>query len=474
MVSSEVYPVCHRASSANGTEVHGWVRASLQRHKDGLKFAPAMPISDGVELCMKPNFLLTAGRILFVSREPLTHARHGSTTAANNLLSLLTGHGARVDVLVTLAKSRSPRLFFRHVFDLPEQCVLHVPGYVRVGGWFVRAWTSLPWMRAAARMLQRHRGLAPLAGLLQWLSAGRLCVESWDLTAPGERERALLRDAVQALQPGTVIANYAFWGTALGQLRGPHRAILMHDLLSEHVSQFQRAGLPLDCPPVSRPQEIAWLDQVETLIAAQRCEAEAIRAEVSAKVFTQPIPMEARAASAAPDPLRCLFVGSNSPPNVQALAWLMKEVWPLVLRREPEAVLAVAGTVCERVFLPGPGVEMMGALESLAAEHDRAAICLVPLRGGSGIKVKLLEALSYGKATVATTVGVQGLEDWAAGVVGVADQAEEFADAVVHLLRNPELRRQREKASTALVRKHFAAGSRVEVTLVSRFLPKIN
>ncbi len=420
---------------------------------------------------MDPDLLSSAGRILFVSREPVTHARHGSTTAVNNLLRLLTGHGARVDVLVTLAKSRSPRLFFRHAFDLPEGCALRVPGYVRLGSWFVRAWAPLASMRAAARLLQRHRGLAPLAGALRWLTAGKLCVESWDLTVPTGGERALLRHAMNDIAPQTVIANYAFWGTALGQLRGVHRAILMHDLLSEHVLQFQRAGLPLDCPAISPQQEIAWLDQVDTLIAAQRSEAEAIRGKLSAQVFTQPIRMEARVASAAPEPLRCLFVGSNSPPNVQGLQWLMEEAWPLVLGKEPDAVLAVAGSVCERFTVPGLQIKLLGRLESLAEEHDRAAVCLVPLQVGSGIKIKLLEALSYGKAAVSTTVGVQGLEDWSAGAVDVADQPEAFAAAVVRLLRDPELRRAREAAATRLVRKHFAAGSPMEAALVSRLLP---
>ncbi len=409
--------------------------------------------------------------ILFVSREPVTRERNGSTAAVANLLALLRSHGERVTVLVTLASSRSPRLLFRHSLDLPEGCTLQVPGYLRLGRWYVRPFRLLPWMRAAVRALGRVPRMHALCRCVERVAGDQLFANTWDLTEPTAREHALVLRAVQHQQPHAVLANYAFWGPVLREVNGPHRAILMHDLLAEHVRLFHASGLPLDCPEISFAQEIGWLDCADTLLAIQQQEAEAVRSRVRAIVVVQPIRLHARIASPTPEPGRCLFVGSNSTPNLQGLAWLLDDVWPQVLAALPTAMLSVVGTVRDRWTRPlPPGVVLRGPVESLADEHDRAAVCLVPLLVGSGLKIKLLEALSHGKATVSTSTGVQGLEAWSADTIAVADTPSEFAAEIVRLLQDDDLRRTRERAATTLVQTYFSAGSESEQILLQRLV----
>lgn len=415
--------------------------------------------------------MLIQSSILFVTREPVTRERNGSTTAVLNLLGLLCDHEARPTVLVTLAYSRSPRLVFRSAFDLPAGCTLQVPGYQRLGRWYVRPLHPLPWMRAAARVLCRVPRLYALQQWIEHLAGDRLYVNAWDLTEPTDGERALLLRTVEQQRPYTILANYAFWGAAMDGVTGTHRALLMHDLLSEHVRLFQERGLPLDCPKITPAQEVAWLNGADTLIAIQQVEAEAVRARVRATVVVQPIRLTAREASSTPEPGRCLFVGSGTPPNLQGLAWLLDEVWPLVLAAQPTATLSIAGSVGDRWPHPPPqGVVLRGPVESLADEHAQAAVCLVPLLVGSGLKIKLLDALSHGKATVATSIGVQGLEAWITNTVAVADTPAAFAKEIILLLQNDALRRTRELAATALVRDHFSDGRPGEQALLDRLL----
>ena len=412
-----------------------------------------------------------AARILFVSREPITRERNGSTVAIGNLLTLLCSHGAAVTVLVTTAASRSPRLFFRTHVALPQGCTLRVPGYIRVGTFFVRPLSPLAWARLAVRALARVPVLRHLQQAIIHLCGSSLYANIWDLTEPTAREQDLVHRMVDDLRPATVLTNYAFWGPVLRSLYGVHRTIVMHDLLAEHVRQFHANGLSLDCPDIRTEQEIGWLNAADTLVAMQPSEAEAVRSHVRGTVVVQPIALAARSASAAPEPGRCLFVGSNTPPNVQALHWLLQDVWPLVLAQFPQAALAVAGTVCACwTASPPVGVTLLGSVESLAAEHDRAAVCLVPLRVGSGLKIKLLEALAHGKAVVSTSVGVQGLEAWSGSTITVADEPANFADAVVALMHNDALRHTREQAATALVRARFSPGSADEQMLLTRLL----
>ncbi len=416
---------------------------------------------------------MPADCILFVSREPVTRERNGSTAAVANLLQLLCAHGASVTVLVTTSASRSPRLVFRSTLALPAGCTLRVPGYLRLGSWFVRPWSPLAWARLIARALHR---IPALQSRILAASSGRLFTNSWDLTEPTARERQLVHLELARTRPATLLANYAFWGPLLRDTRGVHRAILLHDLLADHVRLFQQAGLPLDCNPISESVEMQWLRGADTLIAVQRDEAESVRRRLhgtaSPLVLVQPISVPVRLASPAPHPLHCLLVASNSTPNLQGLQWLLHSVWPLVLAAEPRATLAVAGTVRDRWTGPLPaGVTLLGSVDSLADHHSRASVCLVPLLVGSGLKIKLLEALSYGKATVSTTIGVQGLQDWATDTIAVADTPSTFAAEVLRLLHDPRLRQQREAAATALVERHFSTGSPAEHALLSRLLP---
>ncbi|PRY16018.1 glycosyltransferase involved in cell wall biosynthesis [Kineococcus rhizosphaerae] len=150
-------------------------------------------------------------------------------------------------------------------------------------------------------------------------------------------------------------------------------------------------------------------------------------------------------ASADPVPLRgegrVLFVGAmDYGPNKASLRWFLDEVWPLVLRRVPDARFDVVGRGLAASH-PRPagepaGVEFHSDVAAVDPFYDAADICVVPLLSGGGTKIKLVEALSRGRAVVSTSLGLEGLEEHAAAV-RTADGAEPFADALVDLLQNP-------------------------------------
>src|SRR5690606_3854767 len=100
---------------------------------------------------------------------------------------------------------------------------------------------------------------------------------------------------------------------------------------------------------------------------------------------------------------RVLFVGSNTAPNTVGLAWFLEEVWPEVLKRRPSCRLDVAGSV-ERGFdaRDQRGVRFLGLVDDLAPLYRRAGVVVSPLTFGSGLKIKLIEAMAQGKAVVAT------------------------------------------------------------------------
>lgn len=142
-----------------------------------------------------------------------------------------------------------------------------------------------------------------------------------------------------------------------------------------------------------------------------------------------------------------IMVGAYTHPNIASCSWFLDNIWPIILKDRPDARLRLIGRISSLVEThPRDGVEGVGYVPQLEAEYNRAQVVVAPLVIGSrGVKIKVAEALSYGRALVTTSLGVDaGSPDQFSGAVAVADTAEEFATAVLALLNNSELRRERQ------------------------------
>src|SRR5262249_5996163 len=97
---------------------------------------------------------------------------------------------------------------------------------------------------------------------------------------------------------------------------------------------------------------------------------------------------------------RILFVGSANPINVQALEWILGAVFPHIQKKRADSELVVAGEV-GRVRRWPNWVSLLGNQDSLVDTYARAAVVRNPVKFGTGLPVKTIEALSYGKRIVA-------------------------------------------------------------------------
>lgn len=138
-----------------------------------------------------------------------------------------------------------------------------------------------------------------------------------------------------------------------------------------------------------------------------------------------------------------LFVGSyNHAPNADAAARLVERILPLVRAEEPDARLVLVGTnppAALRRYV-GPGVELAEAVPDVAPYLDAASVVVVPLRGGGGMRIKVLDALAAGKALVASRLAVEGLDVRDGVECCLAESDEEFARRIVPLLKDQEHR----------------------------------
>ena len=144
-------------------------------------------------------------------------------------------------------------------------------------------------------------------------------------------------------------------------------------------------------------------------------------------------------------PGRVLFVGAlQRPQNIQYLRHLAEKVWPRVRWEIPDAELHVVGGGLpgkEQELLSGiPGVRLTGFVENLELEYKSASVFAAPILSGGGVIVKILDAMAAGVPVVTTSYGNEVIRAEAGKDILVADSPEDFARALVMLLKDPEIR----------------------------------
>ncbi len=154
-----------------------------------------------------------------------------------------------------------------------------------------------------------------------------------------------------------------------------------------------------------------------------------------------------------------IYIGSFCHyPNLDAVSYLIREVWPRVRERFPGAVLTVVGShpTPEILALNGrEGIEVAGFVSSVLPYLDAASVFVAPMRKGLGMKGKILEAMARGKPVVTTSIGIRGAEVEPGKHLLVGDSPEEFAESVIRLLEDRSFRREVAEAGQELARREY-------------------
>lgn len=143
--------------------------------------------------------------------------------------------------------------------------------------------------------------------------------------------------------------------------------------------------------------------------------------------------------------LSVVFTGKmDFRPNVDACVWFANEILPAVRNEIPLAHVSFVGQKPSAAVLAlreRPGVEVTGFVPDTRPYIADAAVFAVPLRMGSGTRLKVLEAMAMGKAIVSTSFGISGIDCADGRDVLIADDAVGFCRAIVKLMRDPEMAR---------------------------------
>ncbi len=143
--------------------------------------------------------------------------------------------------------------------------------------------------------------------------------------------------------------------------------------------------------------------------------------------------------------------------NVEGAEWFIEYVLPLLRISEPNIKLLLLGKHLPKNFLKYSvdNVESIGFVENITDYYNRASLFISPLFVGSGIRIKILESLSFGVPVIATSIGAEGIELSESDGLFVSDDPQKQAAIILDLLHKPnEIKRLGENAKSSIEKKY--------------------
>jgi len=162
-------------------------------------------------------------------------------------------------------------------------------------------------------------------------------------------------------------------------------------------------------------------------------------------------------------------------PNQEGLLWFVEEVWPEIHQKHPQLKFYVAGrnASAQMQKIKAPNMVFLGEVEDAHLFMQQHAIMVVPLFSGSGMRIKIIEAMALKKALITTALGLEGNAASAPKQVRIANTKSEFIHQVDYLLTHPEEIQKTGEAASDFVFAHFNQ-QRIAQKLLQFYMQLIN
>ncbi|GLQ53651.1 glycosyltransferase family 4 protein [Devosia nitrariae] len=262
-----------------------------------------------------------------------------------------------------------------------------------------------------------------------------------------------LTDMLRALQQvhgfDTVICEYISQSAALEAFPSNVLKVLdTHDSFSDRHKLVPGRTYWFSVPP---SEQVRAFHRADVVLAIQEEEGDLFRRQLAGNGPAMEVVSHLLDVSRPVTDFRssdAIFVGSDNQANLAAVQYFTQSVLPLIRERLPQFNLMLVGSICRRVSDVG-GVVKLGMVDDLSAAYSRAPISVNPMLAGTGINIKLLEALAAGVPAISTQTGARGLgKNYSNGVFVIPDgDAQAFADQVVELANCPSARREKGRAA---------------------------
>ena len=267
-------------------------------------------------------------------------------------------------------------------------------------------------------------------------------------------------ESIDRFQPDSILIQYVKLSYLIDALtpqqrNSIHCALDTHDALHVRCEMFEQRGLAhwID---ISREEEATELDKFDTVIAIQPEEAELFEQMAPhANVIVCGHAAETSVANADRETtmLSIGYLGSTNDSNAQAIEDFLANVWQLLQKKlaqktskeappQPalEIELVIGGSISQRVaqkFVDenSANVRLLGFVDDITEFYNAVDVVINPVEFGTGLKIKSVEGLAFGKPLLTTPAGVVGVEPNDAIIV--CQSAEQFRNELEQLARNP-------------------------------------
>jgi len=322
-------------------------------------------------------------------------------------------------------------------------------------------------------LAQRVRSLPLLPAPLQGRSPRARFTRIGGLFRPRPAWSAALTEACDRFDPALIWFDYGFWGQYLADIPSPRVPTVLgtHNVQSDIVKGNLR---PLPPGPrlvaarvryhAQRWHERRYTGRFDCVVSVSE-EDRRHYARFCGDGRSRLIPNfidEERYRPEHPlprgDSEMVMTANFASSQNRFGAEWLLEEVWPRIAARNPEARLALVGRGSEEVgrrFGSLPGVSVTGEVDSVVPWLRQAALAVVPIRHGSGARLKILEALACETPLVSTTLGARGIAVTNGESAIIADDTDAFARAAVRLLADRSEREMIAAAGLDVLRREY-------------------
>lgn len=266
---------------------------------------------------------------------------------------------------------------------------------------------------------------------------------------------------IDLLRPDVVLAEYALMGRIFvsSNYSGFLKIIdsielfsrLNESLVNKGVSE--RSGLD-----ISVEQERFLLQRADVVLAIQHTEYDALskmlpHRQVLVTAMDLDIPHAANNENTGG---YVLIVGSDNRFNVDGTKHFLKYVWPMVKKEVLSATLHVVGKLSSCLEIDDPSVKLLGYVDSIEDEYRGACVVVNPCLHGTGLKIKTIEALSWGKAHVGWPVSADGIEELGPLPYVLVHDDQASAEAICGFMQNSVLRVSYEEKARVFALKHFS------------------
>jgi polysaccharide biosynthesis protein PslH len=156
---------------------------------------------------------------------------------------------------------------------------------------------------------------------------------------------------------------------------------------------------------------------------------------------------------------RIIFTGNLTYfPNIDAIKYFVKEIFPMVLENEPDSMFYIVGQNPPRAIrkLMSKNIIVTGFVGDIIREYLKSSIAVAPIRFGAGSQFKILEALAIGLPVVTTSIAAEGINSVNGEEVLTANNPKEFATAILQLFHDSGLRNKLSSMGKEMIRKKYS------------------